>query len=99
MHDEERTVELINKIESMGYDYDITADYIADLLMDPENGTYRMAEELMDIYMGGSSEFRKGFNAAVTTLLGWNMTTIVEQIASLAAESEFDSVDDEEDWY
>ena len=99
MHDEERTVELINRIESRGYNYDVTADLMADLLMDPENSTYRMAEELMDVYIGGSSEFRKGFNAAVTTLLGWNMTTIVEQIANLAVESEFDSIDDEDDWY
>ena len=99
MYDEERTVELINKIESRGYNYDVTADLMADLLMDPENGTYRMAEELMDVYLGGSSEFRKGVSTAMGILLGWNMTSVVEQIADLAAESEFDSIDDEEDWY
>lgn len=57
-----------------------TADYMADLLMDSNNSTYKMYEELASDYLKGNDDYRRGMNNACATLTGWYLETIAEQI-------------------
>lgn len=61
-------------------DREDTADYMAELLMDDDNGTYKMFEELASACLNGSEEFRKGLNDAVIILTGWSLDTIAREM-------------------
>ena len=57
-----------------------TADHMADLLMDSNNPTYKMYEELASDYLKGNDDYRRGMNNACAVLTGWYLETIAEQI-------------------
>jgi len=59
-----------------------TAEYMAEVLMDDENSTWKMYEEMAGDYLNGNEEFSKGFNMACILLTGWSMETMAEQIIS-----------------
>ena len=59
---------------------DDTAEYMAELLMDDGNTTYKMFEELASACLNGSEEFRKGLNDAVIILTGWSLDTIAKEM-------------------
>ena len=59
---------------------DNTAEHMADLLMDTNNSTYKMFEELSVSYLNGNKEYRKGIDDACAILTGWYLETIAEQI-------------------
>ena len=62
-------------------DRDNTAEYMAELLMDDENGTYKMFEELASAYLNNESEeYRNGLNDAVIILTGWSLDTIAKEM-------------------
>ena len=59
---------------------DDTAEYMAWLLMDDGNTTWKMFEQMADEYFNGNKDFCEGFNRACAILTGWNIETIAEQI-------------------
>lgn len=64
-------------------DMDISASKLAELLMDDENSTYKMFEELASAYDTGSAEFRKGMDSALSVVTGWNLLSIAKQIEAM----------------
>ncbi len=77
------TVEDVVQIEQTlrDSDADKNAKIMSDFLMDDQVKTYMMFEDLAAKYIGGSEEFRKGIDAALTTLLSYNMKEVAEKIA------------------
>ena len=59
---------------------DDTAEYMAELLMDNDNTTYKMFEALAAEFIEASEEKRKGINTACVLLTGWYLETIAQQI-------------------
>ncbi len=57
-----------------------SAEYMAELLMDDENSTYKMYEELASAYLDGNDEYRKGLNDAVIMITGWSLDTISKRL-------------------
>ncbi len=64
-------------------DMDTSASKLAELLMDDENSTYKMFEELASAYDSGSAEFRKGMDSALSVVTGWNLLSIAKQIEAM----------------
>lgn len=64
-------------------DMDTSASKLAELLMDVENPTYKMFEELASAYDSGSVEFRKGMDRALSIVTGWNLLSIAKQIEAM----------------
>ena len=62
-----------------------SAEYMAELLMDTDNGTWKMFEELSSDFLNGNEDFRKGLNDAVTILTGWSLDTIAKNLLDRAA--------------
>ena len=59
---------------------DDTAEYMAELLMDDDNTTYKMFEALAAEFIAASEEKRNGINTACVLLTGWYLETIAQQI-------------------
>ena len=53
---------------------------MAELLMDINNTTYKMFEELAAEFIAASEEKRNGINTACVLLTGWYLETIAQQI-------------------
>lgn len=58
-------------------DRDVSAEYMAELLMDDENSSYKMFEELAALFAEvKTAEARKAINDTVSILTGWKLSTI-----------------------
>lgn len=80
MYNIQRVLKEINK--------DDTAEYMAQLLMDDSNSTYKMFEQMASEYLNGNDDFCEGFNRACAILTGWYMESIAEQILDEYKEKE-----------
>lgn len=98
MGDEQRTLNLLHRIQDSEYSYELTAEYMTELLTDPSWTTYKMFEQLGEDYLRGDSLYRAGMDAALSALTGYRMETICEEIVSQIAEAEFDGEDPEDQW-
>lgn len=61
-------------------DMETSSSKLAEILMDDENSTYKMFEELACDYHNGNSEFRKGMDRALSIVTGWKLLSIAKQI-------------------
>ena len=61
-------------------DRDNSASYMAELLMDDYQSTYKMYEELAFSWLNGSEEYRNGLNDAVIIITGWSLDTISKNL-------------------
>ena len=62
-------------------DKEVSADVMADLLMDDSNSTYEMFEELAAAYVNNTDEsYRKGLNDACSVLTGCYLERIADDI-------------------
>lgn len=66
---------------------DLTAEYMAELLMDDSNSSYEMFEELVSSYLNGNTDYRNGLNAACSILTGYNLQSIAEEIIEKSKEA------------
>jgi hypothetical protein len=83
--DEER---LILKAATLGViDKDDSASYMAELLMDDRWSSYKMYEDIVRLWLGGSEEFRKGIDSALSVLTGWNLDSITKTLLNRAKEN------------
>ena len=58
-------------------DRDVSAEYMAELLMDDGNSSYKMFEELASLFAEvKTAEARKAINDTVSILTGWKLSTI-----------------------
>ncbi|MBR6475420.1 MAG: hypothetical protein IKS98_08210 [Lachnospiraceae bacterium] len=57
-----------------------SADYMAELLMDDTNTTWKMYERLVGVWLNGSKEYRDGLNDAVILITGWSLDTITKNM-------------------
>lgn len=57
-----------------------SADYMAELLMDNENSTWKMFEKLCFSWLNGNEDFRDGLNDAVILITGWSLDTIAKRL-------------------
>lgn len=57
-----------------------TADYMAELLMDEYNTTWKMYEEIACAYLNGNEDYRRGLDDGLIYLTGWCLETIAQQI-------------------
>lgn len=57
-----------------------TADHMAELLMDTENSSYKMFEELALHYLNANPKTQEGIDIACSILTGWNLDTIANQM-------------------
>ena len=57
-----------------------SADYMAELLMDDKNSTWKMFEELCFSWLNGNEDFRDGLNDAVILITGWSLDTIAKRL-------------------
>lgn len=61
-------------------DAEEAAGYMAELLMDDTNTTWKVYERLTGSWLNGSMEYRNGLNDAVILLTGWSLDTITNNI-------------------
>jgi len=61
-------------------DREETAEYMAELLMDDSNSSWKMFEDLASSYINGTPEERRGLNCACSILTGWNIDTIAREL-------------------
>jgi hypothetical protein len=59
---------------------EVSSDYMAEKLMDPQYSSHKMFEDLVSDYLNGSEELRKGIDRACTILTGWSLDTIAMDI-------------------
>lgn len=59
---------------------EVSADYMAEKLMDPQYSSHKMFEDLVSDYLNGSDELRKGIDRACTILTGYSLDTIAMDI-------------------
>lgn len=57
-----------------------TADYMAELLMDDSQTTWKMFERLVSAWLNGNEDYRKGLNDAVIEITGWSLDTIAKHL-------------------
>ena len=57
-------------------DVNVSAELMAELLMDDTVSTYKMFETLANNYLLGSSEYQKGVDATLLELIGCDMTDL-----------------------
>lgn len=68
-------------------DKEVSADVMADLLMDDSNSSYEMFEELATAYVNHTDEaYRKGLNDACSVLTGYYLERIADDILELTQE-------------
>lgn len=68
----------------------MTADYMAELLMDDSNSTYKMYEQLVSEYLHNDEGYRNGLDAACMILTGYSLRSISEEILSKIEEKDMD---------
>ena len=61
-------------------DREISADVMADLLMDDNWSTWKMFEGMASDYLGGSEDVRKGIDLACSAITGWDLASIAALI-------------------
>lgn len=61
-------------------DREISADVMADLLMDDNWSTWKMFEGIASDYLGGSEDVRKGIDLACSAITGWDLPSIAALI-------------------
>ncbi len=61
-----------------------SAEYMAELLMDPDASTWKMFERLVNYWLNGTEEYRKGLNDAVIEITGWSLDTIAKELLERA---------------
>lgn len=57
-------------------DVNVSAELMAELLMDDTVSTYKMFETLANNYLLGSSEYQNGVDATLLELIGCDMTDL-----------------------
>ena len=57
-----------------------TAEYMAELLMDSEQTTWKMYEEIACAYLNGNEDYRKGLDDGLIYLTGWCLETITNNL-------------------
>ena len=65
---------------AMEQDCEVTADVMAELLMDTDWSTWKMFEGIASDYLNGNKDVRKGIDLAISALTGWNMSSIATKI-------------------
>ena len=63
-----------------------SAEYLAELLMDDENSTYKMFEELCCDYINATDEQREAIDSTCSILTGYRLTTIAENLKERVSE-------------
>lgn len=61
-------------------DAEEAAGYMAEILMDDTDSTWKIYERLVSSWLNGSKEYRDGLNDAVILLTGWSLDTITNNI-------------------
>lgn len=63
-------------------DCEKSSEIMTGLLMDTDVSTYKSFEDLAGRYIGGSADFRKGIDAALTILLAYNMKEVANMVSN-----------------
>lgn len=61
-------------------DYEDSAAYMAELLMDDEVTTWKLFERLVGAWLNGNEDYRKGLNDAVIEITGYSLDTIANHL-------------------
>ncbi len=70
-------------------DMDVSAEVMAELLMDDGNSSYKMFEELASDYINAEEEsYRKGLDNACRILTGYSLAHIADDVLEISAEDE-----------
>ncbi len=69
-------------------DMDVSAEIMAELLIDDENTTWKMFENLASEYINCPGK-REGIDYATVILTGWSMATIAKKISERVADLEY----------
>ena len=75
--------EILNAVDTINRDK--AAEYLAELLMDDSNSTYKMLEELVSIYASCTSdESKNAVQSTVAVLTGQSLSSIVAALKAKA---------------
>ena len=61
-------------------DPEVSAEYMAETLMDYNNTTWKMYETLVHDWLNGNENYKKGLNDAVIIITGWSLETIAKHL-------------------
>ena len=83
----------MDKLQAIDYAYEnadseVSADVMAELLMDDEWSTYKMFEGLCSDYLGGSPDVQKGIDLACSAITGWDLGSIAALVIQRMEEQE-----------
>lgn len=75
-----------------GKDYDggVAAQVVADILMDPNEGTYGCFERLAAEYGAGNEEVRRTIDMVLENLTGYDMESILDKVTEKQMEEELE---------
>ena len=88
-------VDFVDIVLGMDYDLDISAEVMANFLMDPHWSTYNMFESLCGDYINASPDAKHGMDIAAEALTGYSVQSIAETVYHAIVEH-YDDLEDED---